>query len=122
MNNNFFYYFVILRIGGLKQIPTSGFANFSQSIRKKPYTARWNAQLEGEVIISAEISVYEKELIREIEETPHEYLPNLLQIVRLFRESMLLKPAEDGFRQGWKETISGETRPVSELWDEIVVE
>ena len=51
--------------------------------------------------MSAEISVYKKQLIREIEETPHEYLPNLLQIVRLFRECAMLKPAEDSFRQGW---------------------
>ncbi len=76
----------------------------------------------GEVIMSAEISVYEKQLIREIEETPHEYLPNLLQIVRLFRESVVLKPAEDSFRQGWREAMAGETRPVSELWDGIDAE
>ena len=56
------------------------------------------------------------------EETPQEYPPNLLQIVRLFRESVMLKPAEDSFRQGWKETMAGETRPVSELWDGIVEE
>jgi len=79
-------------------------------------------QNEGEVIMSAEISVYEKQLIREIEETPNEYLPNLLQIVRLFRESVVLKPAEVSFRQGWKEAMAGETRPVSELWDGIDAE
>jgi len=72
--------------------------------------------------MSTEISIYEKQLIREIEETPHEYLPNLLQIVRLFRESVVLKPAEDSFRQGWKEAMKGETRPVSELWDGVDVE
>ncbi|RZB30928.1 MAG: hypothetical protein AEth_00882 [Candidatus Argoarchaeum ethanivorans] len=43
--------------------------------------------------MSSEISVYEKQLIREIKETPQEYLPNLLQIVQLFRESVVLKPA-----------------------------
>jgi len=74
------------------------------------------------VIRSAEISVYEKQLIREIEETPQEYIPNLLQIVRLFRESVALKPAEDSFRQGWKEAMTGETRPVSELWDGVDAE
>jgi hypothetical protein len=31
-------------------------------------------------------------LILEIQETPEEYLPNLLQIVRLFRESVTMKP------------------------------
>ena len=72
--------------------------------------------------MSAEVSVYESQLIREIKETPDEYLPNLLQIVRLFRESVGLKPAEVSFRQGWKEAIAGETRPVSELWEGIDAE
>ncbi|HAG84983.1 MAG TPA: hypothetical protein DCL61_28500 [Cyanobacteria bacterium UBA12227] len=31
-------------------------------------------------------------LILEIQQTPEEYLPNLLQIVRLFRESVTIKP------------------------------
>jgi len=66
-----------------------------------------------------ESMTYEKQLDYEIEKLPGEYLPNLLQIVRIFRESVTLKPAEDSFRQGWKEAIAGETRPVSELWDGI---
>ncbi len=69
--------------------------------------------------MSAEISIYEKQLIHEIKETPYEYLPNLLKIVRLFRESVELKPAEASFRQGWKEAISNDIEPVSELWDGI---
>lgn len=67
----------------------------------------------------AEISVYQKQLIREIKGTPQEYLPNLLQIVRLYRESVLLKPAEASFRKGWKEAKSGETRSIADLWDGI---
>ncbi len=62
------------------------------------------------------LSTYEKQLFREIKETPKEYLPNLLLIVRAFRESVTLKSAEASFRQGWKEALAGETRPVSELW------
>jgi hypothetical protein len=31
-------------------------------------------------------------LLLEIQQTPEEYLPNLLQIVRLFRESVTIKP------------------------------
>jgi hypothetical protein len=72
--------------------------------------------------MSAEISVYEQQLVREIGRTPREYLPNLLQIVRLFRESVALKPAEASFRQGWKEALAGETRPVSDLWEGIDAE
>ena len=67
-------------------------------------------------------SVYETQLVREIRDTPEEFLPNLLQIVRLFRESVALKPAEASFRQGWKETLAGETRPVSGLWEGIDAE
>jgi hypothetical protein len=62
---------------------------------------------------------YEKQLAYEIKKLPGEYLPNLLQIVRLFRESVTLKPAEDSFRQGWKESMAGETFPVSEIWNGI---
>ncbi|MCL0050774.1 hypothetical protein M1N22_02890 [Dehalococcoidia bacterium] len=72
--------------------------------------------------MSAKVSVYEKQLLREIKETPHEYLPNLLQIVRLFRESVALNSAKATFRQGWKEAMAGETRPVSELWEGIDAE
>jgi hypothetical protein len=66
-----------------------------------------------------QISTYAEQLVREINETPEEYLPILLEIVRLFRESVTLKPAEASFRQGWKEVLAGETTPVSELWEGI---
>ena len=69
--------------------------------------------------MSIKTSTYEKQLASEIKGMPKEYLPNLLQIVRLFRESVALKPAEASFRQGWKEAMAGETRPVSELWEGI---
>ena len=72
--------------------------------------------------MSTKTSVYEKQLVSEIKGTPREYLPNLLQIVRLFRESVALKPAEDSFRQGWKEALAGEARPVSELWEGVDAE
>ena len=68
------------------------------------------------------VSVYEKQLLRVIKEIPEEYLPNLLQIVRLFRESVALKPAAASFRQGWKEALTNETHPISELWEDIEAE
>jgi hypothetical protein len=74
---------------------------------------------QGEVIMATQISAYTEQLVREIKETPDEYLPILLEVVRLFRESVTLKPAEASFRQGWKEALAGETRPVSELWEGI---
>ena len=69
--------------------------------------------------MTTKLITYEKQLAYEIEKLPGEYLPNLLQIVRLFRDSVTLKPAEDSFRQGWKESMAGETLPVSELWNGI---
>jgi hypothetical protein len=71
---------------------------------------------------SSQISVYEKQLVREIRETPAEYWPSLLQLIRLFRESVTLKPAEASFRQGWQEAMAGQTRPLIELWEGIDVE
>ena len=69
--------------------------------------------------MATQASTYAEQLAREINEMPEEYLPILLEIVRLFRESVTLKPAEASFRQGWKETLAGETKPVSELWKGI---
>lgn len=65
---------------------------------------------------------YQQQLLDEIDELPKEYLPSLLQIIRLFRESVTLKPAEAGLRQGLREALSGEVRPVAELWEGIDVE
>lgn len=67
--------------------------------------------------MSSQVSAYEKQLVREIRETPAEYWPNLLQLIRLFRESVTLKPAAASFRQGWQEAMNGQTRPLSELWE-----
>ena len=72
--------------------------------------------------MATQVPAYAEQLVREIGETPEEYLPILLEIVRLFRESVTLKPAEASFRQGWKEALAGETRPVSELWEGIDAE
>jgi hypothetical protein len=66
--------------------------------------------------------VYENLLTKEIKATPEEYLPSLLNIIRLFRESVTLKPADLSFKQGWEEAISGETMPLENLWDGINAE
>ena len=64
----------------------------------------------------------QQQLFDEINELPKEYLPNLLQIVRLFRESVTLRPAEAGLRQGLHEALAGEVRPVRGLWEGIDAE
>ena len=63
-----------------------------------------------------------EQMMQEINKTPQEHLPSLLQIIRLFRESVTLKSAEDSFRQGWQEAMKGDTIPVSQLWDGIDAE
>jgi hypothetical protein len=64
----------------------------------------------------------EQQFVREIRAIPDEYLPNLLQIVRLYRDSVALKAAEDCFREGWQDALRGNTIPLSELWDGIDAE
>ncbi len=64
-------------------------------------------------------TLYTEKIEQEIHKTPDEYLPMLLEMVRLFRQSVALKPADESFRQGWKEALKGETLPVSELWTNL---
>jgi len=65
---------------------------------------------------------YEDQIIQEVKATPKEYRPALLEIIRLFRQSVTLPPAEISFRQGWREMTLGETKPVYELWEDIDAE
>lgn len=67
-------------------------------------------------------TIYVEQITQEVRQMPVEYLPQLLQIIRVFRESVTLKPAAESFRQGWSEAMQGETLPVSELWDDIDTE
>lgn len=61
-------------------------------------------------------TIYSERINQEIKKTPEEYLPLLLEMIHLFRQSIILKPAEESFRQGWKEVLKGETLPVADLW------
>lgn len=72
--------------------------------------------------MSANSQSYEELLMQEIQKTPEEYWPNLLQLVRLFRETVTLNSAHNSFRQGWQEASKGHTHKVSELWEGIDVE
>ncbi len=67
-------------------------------------------------------SQYETQLLNEIRNTPAEYHPNLLMMVRLFRESVTLKPAEASFNQGWREVRTEQTQPLAQLWEGIDTE
>lgn len=55
----------------------------------------------------------EQQFVREIRAIPDEYLPNLLQIVRLYRDGVALKPAEECFREGWRDALSENTMPLN---------
>ncbi len=64
-------------------------------------------------------TLYTKKISQEIEKTPDEYLPALLEMVRLFRETVTLKPADESFAQGWKEAMNNELLPLDQLWEGI---
>jgi hypothetical protein len=67
-------------------------------------------------------SIYEEKISQEIQQMPDEYLPTLLEIIRLFRETVTLKPAELSFRQGWEEAMNGELLPLDQLWEGVNAE
>jgi hypothetical protein len=69
--------------------------------------------------MKASTQYYTQQLVTEIQQTPVEYFPILLRIVKSYRESVTLNTAEQSFRQGWKETLSGDTHPIESLWDGI---
>ena len=60
-------------------------------------------------------------VLEEVGKIPAEYLPFLLEMMQAFRKSITLQTAEESFRQGWQEALRGETRPVSELWEDMNV-
>lgn len=64
-------------------------------------------------------NTYTSLLVEEIEATPAEHLPALLTMIRLFRESVTLKSAEESFKQGWQEAITDQAPPINELWADI---
>ena len=64
----------------------------------------------------------QQEVLADLEGLPDEYYPFLIQMIRSYRESVLLQPAADSFRRGWKEAQSGDTLPVDRLWEGLDVE
>lgn len=72
--------------------------------------------------MSVLLSDQQRQMLAELEGLPEEYFPFLLQMIRNYRESVLLQPAADSFRRGWAEAQSGETLPVERLWEGLDVE
>ena len=65
---------------------------------------------------------YRRQIEDEVEKIPAEFLPSLLKLLQAFRETVTLPSAEDTFRESWKEAKSGQTFPVSTLWEGIDAE
>lgn len=72
--------------------------------------------------ITAISEQYRSRVIDEVNALPKEYLPYALQLLRTFRESVVLSPADQTFRQGWQEAQTEQIRPIDELWDDIDAE
>lgn len=64
-------------------------------------------------------SLYLAELEKEIHQVPVEFLPLLLSIVKSYRQSLQLMPAEDSFKQGWEDAKQGDVSPLADLWKDI---
>ena len=76
-------------------------------------------QQEGNIGMMSSMHPYRDQVLAELDALPAEYLPLLLQLMRTFREWIVLKPAAASFEQGWAEAQRGEVAPVSELWEGI---
>ena len=63
--------------------------------------------------------LYIEKIKQEIQKTPDEYLPMLLEMIRLFRQSVVLKPADVSFLPGWQDALRGETLLISKLWNKL---
>jgi hypothetical protein len=72
--------------------------------------------------MSGLLSDRQRQLLAELDGVPEEYFPLLLQMIRSYRESVLLKPAANSFRRGWEEARGDETLPVERLWEGIDAE
>lgn len=77
---------------------------------------------EAEFIMMTNQTNVTKDLFYEIEQTPEEFRPLLLRIVRSFREGVTLPSAEDSFREGWQDVVAGKTHPIDTLWERVEAE
>lgn len=59
------------------------------------------------------------EFLLEIEQVPTQYLPQLFQIVQIYKESIIRKNLVSSFEKSWDQALKKETSPVTELWEDI---
>ena len=67
-------------------------------------------------------SIYRHRVQQELDLIPEESLPSLLKMIQDFRKDVTFPTAEEGFRQAWQEAMTGQTRPISELWERLDAE
>ena len=72
--------------------------------------------------MGAMLSDHQRRMLAELDGLPEEYFPLLLEMIRAYRESVLLQPAADSFRKGWAEAQSGNVPPIDRLWEGIDAE
>jgi hypothetical protein len=77
---------------------------------------------QSQTAMASASTPYRRQIEEEIEKIPMEFLPSLLKLLQAFRETVQLPAAEDTFRAAWKEAKSGQTHPISELWEGIEAE
>lgn len=67
-------------------------------------------------------SIYRSRVQQELDLIPEESFPSLLKMIQDFRKDVTFPTAEEGFRQAWQEAMTGQTRPISELWERLDAE
>ena len=68
------------------------------------------------------ISIYRSRVQQELDLIPEESFPSLLKMIQDFRKDVTFPTAEEGFKQAWQEAMTGQTRPISELWERLDAE
>ncbi len=90
--------------------------------RAAPIFRSCSASNKKEGFMRISLSANQRQLLAELEGLLEEYYPLLLQMIRTYRDSVLLQPAAASVRRGWKEAQRGETLPIERLWEGIDVE
>ena len=67
-------------------------------------------------------SIYRSRVLQELDLIPEESFPSLLKMIQDFRKDVTFPTAEEGFRQAWQEAMTGQTRPILELWERLDAE
>lgn len=59
------------------------------------------------------------EIVNEINNFPEEYLPSLISILKIFKDSLTIKSPEESLKQALIELSEWKTQSIENLWDGI---